>query len=459
MKTMKLFKGITFGLLMTWAMGAQAQWVSATGGVSEYTGGNTVTIDDASPEINLEISNANVLSLKGTSSVGAELESWSPYALRLDANGGNGIEFETNNLVRATIGTDGVLDLTRAGTVLSVGGDQALWSNDDYYSWGFGKDYSYWANELIIGQSGLVPNETDGLTIGSSEDLRFEGPGGKFVRFTESGVQKGLMGHNGTDMFLRNTETGGDVYIGASSTNDLVIETSGEVGINTSSPEAMLHVADGTGSFTGTHNSLVKQILESDNQTFFEINGVSWSGFSFADTEGSLRAGTFYNHGDNYLQFKTGGVDSRVVITENGNVSIGAGTSPTYKLEIDGNVDITGELTSSSDMRLKRDIEPLENALDVVKKLNPVSYNFKTDVYTDMELAQRHKMGLLAQEVEAILPALVSEGSEATDENGDSFNVKSVNYVEMIPLLIKSIQELQDENEALKQRLEKLETK
>ncbi len=52
-------------------------------------------------------------------------------------------------------------------------------------------------------------------------------------------------------------------------------------------------------------------------------------------------------------------------------------------------------------------------------------------------------MGFIAQEMESVLPTLVSEGGEVTDPAGETFASKSVNYMEIIPLLTKAIQEQQ----------------
>jgi hypothetical protein len=59
-----------------------------------------------------------------------------------------------------------------------------------------------------------------------------------------------------------------------------------------------------------------------------------------------------------------------------------------------------------------------------------------------MELPDRRKMGLIAQEVENVLPELVVEAGTQTKADGSTVDIKSVNYMEMVPLLIKATQEL-----------------
>ncbi len=87
-----------------------------------------------------------------------------------------------------------------------------------------------------------------------------------------------------------------------------------------------------------------------------------------------------------------------------------------------------------SDIRLKNTIEELgDNDLDKLNKLVPKSYNFKNDNI-------KH-FGFIAQEVEKIFPNLVS-----TDNDG----MKSINYLEMIPLLLHKINHLERKIDELK---------
>jgi len=126
-------------------------------------------------------------------------------------------------------------------------------------------------------------------------------------------------------------------------------------------------------------------------------------------------------------------------------VRIGGSADPgPFKLKVDGDVDITGELTAASDERLKENIIPIEGALQTVSQLAPKIYNFKVDEFEDLELAEGSKMGFIAQELMAVLPELVTEGGEVTSDDGDTFKSLSVNYMELIPLLTKAIQEQQN---------------
>jgi hypothetical protein len=93
---------------------------------------------------------------------------------------------------------------------------------------------------------------------------------------------------------------------------------------------------------------------------------------------------------------------------------------------------------SSSDARLKDDVQPIQNALDKVNGLQGVTY-----VRNDIEDKSR-QIGFIAQDVEKILPEVV-----LTDENG----YKSIAYGNMVSLLIESVKELSAEVKALKAQL------
>ncbi len=136
--------------------------------------------------------------------------------------------------------------------------------------------------------------------------------------------------------------------------------------------------------------------------------------------------------------------DTKMSIIENGNVGIGI-TNPTADLHVNGTVKIevlpplpgTNDLRytsdgiisrSSSDRRLKTDIITLEGSLERVLDLRGVSYVWKDDKTTGVQI------GMIAQEVQDVVPELVNQGE-------DGFY--SIDYTEAVGLLVEAIKDQQ----------------
>tara|TARA_B100000809_G_scaffold71156_2_gene68759 strand:+ start:14993 stop:16681 length:1689 start_codon:yes stop_codon:yes gene_type:complete len=117
-----------------------------------------------------------------------------------------------------------------------------------------------------------------------------------------------------------------------------------------------------------------------------------------------------------------------------------------------------------SDNELKRNVTKLMGGLDVVKALNPVSYNFKegNDINAN---STKLNYGFIAQEVDKLLPNLVAKNSVPVmkengpdlDYNNAEMKYSTVNYVGLIPVLTNAIQEQEVEIEAQNTRIERLE--
>jgi len=109
---------------------------------------------------------------------------------------------------------------------------------------------------------------------------------------------------------------------------------------------------------------------------------------------------------------------------------------------------IYGTVVAPSDISIKENIRDLSLEVDFNKllDLHPKQYTYKDDL--------EHKIhyGLVAQEVEQIYPDLVYSIKSDESSSVESSNIlKSVNYVEMIPLLLLKIQDLQQQIDELKQ--------
>lgn len=117
-------------------------------------------------------------------------------------------------------------------------------------------------------------------------------------------------------------------------------------------------------------------------------------------------------------------------------------TEPSCTLDVNGTIKGKSTVTPS-DIRLKKDIKPIKNALDNIAHLRGITFRWK-----DNEGDNGRHPGVIAQEVEEIFPEVVS-----TDNKG----YKSVDYSKLAAPLIEAVKELKAENEALKARIEALE--
>jgi hypothetical protein len=110
-----------------------------------------------------------------------------------------------------------------------------------------------------------------------------------------------------------------------------------------------------------------------------------------------------------------------------------------------GRIDATNDIVaySSSDIRFKENITPIENALDKISKISGNTYDWKAENKIEHGY-EGNDVGVIAQEIEAVLPQLVQ-----TRENG----FKAVKYDKLVALLIQGIKEQQVQIEELKAKI------
>lgn len=156
------------------------------------------------------------------------------------------------------------------------------------------------------------------------------------------------------------------------------------------------------------------------------------------------------------------GINTNVPILLNpraNNVGIGL-YNPSEKLHVNGNIVASGNIISSfSDMRLKTKTSNLNNALDIITKLNGFKYKLN-DKAKEYGFNDNNEMiGLNAQEVKEIIPEVVSiapfdmkkENNKIESISGE--NYLCIQYERIIPYLIESIKELKKENDLLKSKI------
>jgi len=264
----------------------------------------------------------------------------------------------------------------------------------------------------------------------------------------------------GTAKNVNMLDIAGSVAIGSGyagtktvSTNGLVVE--GSVGIGTATPRAKLDIVGGIRTAKGDP-------MQGDGANV----GYAFDGDG--DTGMFAVGGSTVENSD--LHFKVDN-EIKLVVRDNGNVGIGT-TDPQAKLHVDGSwFLLTGggnalrftpnnprpeigsssgdisfwhtnsgwnelkarKFTPMSDARLKKEVSTINNALEKVQTLRGVSFKWKDNSRSDI--------GVIAQEIEPVIPELVS-----TDGKG----YKSVSYDGLTAVLVEAVKELKGQNEALK---------
>jgi hypothetical protein len=102
---------------------------------------------------------------------------------------------------------------------------------------------------------------------------------------------------------------------------------------------------------------------------------------------------------------------------------------------------VLGSINNPSDINLKNSVEQIKSDTTILKKLNPVSFTFKDD-----EQNKKH-FGFIAQELESLYPELVSN---------NELGFKTVNYIEIIPILLSQMKNMQEEIDKLKDEIKKI---
>ena len=210
-----------------------------------------------------------------------------------------------------------------------------------------------------------------------------------------------------------------------------LIDASGNIGIGTISPERKLHIV-GSGP----------RILLESTAGNPELN------FENTDDDVSQRW-AIYKHSitDDLRLYQNG--DRVTFQNATGNVAIGTTDPAGYRLYVNGQAYATLGW-QSSDLRLKTDVGGIDDALGKVMRLSGHSFRWRTEDYPDRGLPEGRHYGMVAQEVEEVLPEVVGSGP------GDE---KALAYSELIPVLVESVKQLKAENDALRARIDALENR
>jgi cytoskeletal protein CcmA (bactofilin family) len=350
------------------------------------------------------------LELRARSGQNVQIVSGGSEAMRIDSSG-NLLVGTTTPEIRGQSSIEGFA--YRDGNSLDVATTSGLTANFNRMSTD-GDIVSFRKNGSIVGSIGVASGQT-ALTIGNADTgLSFQGNQNDAI--FPYNVSTNALRDNAISLGYSSSRFK-DLYLSGKITNDgtggIQIDSSGNVGIGTTSPSRLLH-------------------LKADDSCLLQLQVGNTTGncqILFGDSGSTTVGKVLYNHSTNNMSFETNGAED-MRLTSGGD------------LHVDGNV--IAYSTTISDERLKTDIERIDGALDKVCALSGYTFTYKHD--------GKASAGVVAQEVEKVLPSAVVEKELAFQ--GDDEAYKIVQYDQLHGLLIEAIKEQQEQINELKALLE-----
>lgn len=294
---------------------------------------------------------------------------------------------------------------------------------------------------LVLGGSGTILSTTDAgvQTVSFSNDNI---TGVNNIEINDTGANEGIDWQGGRNISMHTSSSGGyNAFTFHTTTSYPYVFNTGNMGIGTTNPSSKVYISSGTsGDAELTIEADSDNSNENDNPyiTFRQDGNLVNAFIGIEGDAGARSSGTISNAfvmgcelTNSPMQFITSDA-VRMTIETGGDVGIGT-TNPSYDLHVNGRLKTTG-INETSDARLKKNVNDIDNALDNVLAMRGVTYQWRKDEYPEMKFEEGTEYGVIAQELEKILPDLVD-----TDKEG----WKSVEYSHMVPLLIEAIKEQQ----------------
>jgi Chaperone of endosialidase len=312
---------------------------------------------------------------------------------------------------------------------------------------------------------GTATNATNTLRYFDLQNTDTGASAGSIIRFiTQNAANSGaisadLVKYRTGGFYINNNEpSSAFISFGTGGSDRMRIDSSGNVGIGTSSPAARLDLGNtlslGTSVLNVLNNGTAKNgfgnvsyefryyCYTDTSHVFGQYSGTTFTEKARIDSSGNLLVGgtTVYDTARQTVYGANGGSvmslvgygtgSTNQIVFRNGNGAVGSvvtnGSATTYN--------------TSSDYRLKENIVPLASGIATITALKPVSYDWKSGGKGE---------GFVAHELAAIIPLSVSGEKDAVNEDG-SIKPQVVDYSKIVVHLVAAIQELKAEFDAYK---------
>ena len=229
--------------------------------------------------------------------------------------------------------------------------------------------------------------------------------------------------------------------------DDLTIATTAEVNQNAFS---YININE----YDSTTQSTINVVAGAADAKMDTMSLSFWKGF---DVSGSGDSATIKLHNDRRSQYTSddiwigGNTHDYIFADASHGLRFYTAGAEEMRLEDDGDLHVDGDViafsTTVSDERLKENIQVVDNALDKVCQLKGVTFDWKKD--------GENSAGLIAQDVEKVLPSAVKEKGLPFKADDDQ-EYKTVEYSQVTSLLVEAIKELKEENKLLRADIESL---
>ena len=247
--------------------------------------------------------------------------------------------------------------------------------------------------------------------------------------------------------------------IGAASNAILDINATDEIELNATLVDINANVEiSGTATTTGVHTFTAVPVFPNNTVETADIQADAITGAKIADdainsehyTDGSIdtahiadlnvtgaKLALDHRSAGNADDVKTGNQQDYIFFDGDVGISFFTANAEDMRLEDDGDLHVDGDViafsSTISDERLKENIQPIEDALSKVGQLRGMTFTYTPD--------GKESAGLIAQDVEKVLPSAVSEKELALKQN-DGEKYKVLQYDQTIGLLVEAIKEL-----------------
>ena len=260
-------------------------------------------------------------------------------------------------------------------------------------------------------------------------------------------------------------------FQGGNGVEHMRINELGNVGIGTSNPgsSSKLHAV---GTYVGLRGDggsegVAGNGIGSNNTGI--VSGIAGRAYDgaynrggyFVARDGGTGVASFGVYTEIINPFNLAGGTTYGIFADAGGFQLG-GVGPKYAGYFNGDVVTTSASFYPSDQRIKKDITKITNSLDLINKLNPVTYNFDTKSNASIALPSEKQYGFISQEVQKIFPEFTKTiiHPAKLDEEGNELSPKKeilgLNYNGFIALLAKGIQEQQEIIESQQSQINEL---